>query len=296
VTVNAEALDILSKICSGHEYHPKYNKPEAMVILLRYVGSNVQVPVELVEKLLTVPDPVVSDKNVPDKYAQCLLHYTRKIWSDVGRVVRAQGVTVSEIQAATARISIATRILKCWERMYSRHVALNSFENFLCDARGFLSTLDDEELITKEREYAVAYVITNAYNEHNGWFKKTTEELRAAQATARVAVSESAVENKDKAIQEKFLHVEAAQFLQEKIVLSLHTDVCGVAIDNKSVVVRANGVFRPAQGDASRKLLQVPLMGDVTVRNEAGVWMFMQHGRGFLHECSCSVIILGCWR
>jgi hypothetical protein len=200
-----------------------------------------------------------------------LLHYTRKIWSDVGRVVRAQGVTVSELQAATARVSMATRILQCWQRMHSKHVALDSFENFLFEAQGVLSPLDDEEPITEEREYAVACVIATVYNDYNEWFKKTTEELRAARATERVAVSESAVENNDKDIQENFLHVETAQFLKEKIVLSLRTDVCEVAIDNKSVVVRANGVFRPDQGDASRKLLQVPLMGDVTVRNEAGV-------------------------
>jgi len=88
----------------------------------------------------------------------------------------------------------------------------------------------------------------------------------------RIAVSESAVENNDKTIQENFLHVEAGtEFLKEKIVLSLRTDVCEIATDNKSVVVRANGVFRPVQGDASRKLLQVPLMGTVTERNEAGV-------------------------
>jgi hypothetical protein len=83
--------------------------------------------------------------------------------------------------------------------------------------------------------------------------------------------NESAVGNNDKAIQENFLHVETAAFLKEKIVLSLRTDVCKVAVDNKSVVVRANGVSRPAQGDASRKLLHVQLTGDITVRNETGV-------------------------
>jgi hypothetical protein len=108
VTVNTEALDILSKICAGDHKYPPYHKQEAMVILLRYVVSDVQVPIELVDKLLTVPDPVVSDKNVQDKYVQCLLHYTRKIWSDVGRVVRAQGVKVSEIQAAVSRLAKAT--------------------------------------------------------------------------------------------------------------------------------------------------------------------------------------------
>ncbi len=272
VTVNAEALDILSKICSGDHCYPKYHKQEAMVILLRYVGSDVQIPIELVDKLLTVPDPVVSDKNVQVKYAQCLLHYTRKIWSDVGRVVRAQGVTVSELQAATARISTATKILQCWARMYSRHVALTSFENCLVETHGVLSPLDDEDMITEEREYAVAYVVANVYEDHNEWFKKTTEKLRAARAMERIAVSESAVENNDKAIQENFLHVEADdEFLTEKIVLSVRTDVCDVAMNNKSVVVRANGVFRPAQGDASRKLLQVPLIGDVTIRNDEGM-------------------------
>jgi hypothetical protein len=88
----------------------------------------------------------------------------------------------------------------------------------------------------------------------------------------RPAVSESAVRNNDKYIQECFLHLEAnAEFLRESIVLSLLTDVCDVLLDNKSVVVCANGVVRPIQGNVSRKLLQVPLMGNVTMRNEAGV-------------------------
>jgi hypothetical protein len=108
VTVNAEALDILSKICSGGNQYLQYEKQEAMVILLRYVGSNVQVPIELVDQLLAMPDPVVPDKSVQDKYAQCLLHYTRKIWSDVGRVVRAQGVKVREIQKAVSLLAKAT--------------------------------------------------------------------------------------------------------------------------------------------------------------------------------------------
>ncbi len=98
--------------------------------------------------------------------------------------------------------------------MYSTHVALNSFENFLFEAHGVLSSLDDEEMITEEREYAVACAVASTYEEHNEWYKHTTEGLRATRAMGRPAVSESAVGNNDKYIQEKFLHLETnAEFL-----------------------------------------------------------------------------------
>ncbi len=257
-----------------------------MVILLRYVGSNVKVPNELVDQLLAQPDPVVSDKSVQDKYAQCLLHYTRKIWSDVGRVIRTQDVMVNNIEAEVSRLAKAEQILKCWERMYSKPVALSSFRKFLCEAHGVLLPLAYEESITEYNKHAVAHIIANMYLEHNDWYARTTTELRVPQTTDKSAVSESAVHNKDKYIQERFLQFHAnAEYLKEGLVLSLRPDVCEVLPGNKGVAVRANTVVRPIQGDASRKLLNVTLKGNVTVRDEENAVIQQQQERLVSSSC-----------
>jgi hypothetical protein len=152
------------------------------------------------------------------------------------------------------------------------HVALPSFRKFLCKAHGVLSPLDDEESITEENKYAVTCVVVDMYVEHNEWYARTTAELRATWPMDKPAVSESAIHNNNKYIQEHFLHLNAnAEYLKEGIVLSLCPDVCDVLPDKKGVVVRANTVVRPIQGDVSRKLLKVTLKGNVTMRNEASV-------------------------
>jgi len=210
VTVSTEALDILSKICSGSQQCSMYTKQKAMVILLRYVGSNIEIPNELVEQLLSMPNPVVWDRSVQEyqqnKYAHCLLHYIRKIWSDVGRVIRAQGVTINNIQVEVSCIDKAESILRCWEHMYSTPVALSSFKAFVCNAYGILSPLADKEPLMEYKINAAARNIAKMYLEQNDWYKATTEAWSPLLAD-KPSVLAPAVDNPDKYIQECFNHL-----------------------------------------------------------------------------------------
>ncbi len=183
------------------------------------MGSKQEVPIAMVDQLLSLPDPVqqvyliemlsqcktANKKGLP---TACFTTHTRYGLTPGTSSLRAQGVTIDVIRAEVSCMYQVEKILRCWASMYSETVALDSFAKFVSHAQGILAPSEDKETTALYTHCSAASCIANMYFKWNGWYEATTE-AQSPQAPEKPSTLEPAVVSPNQYIQEHFSHLYA---------------------------------------------------------------------------------------